>query len=245
MALLCTSAAGWAAGGSSIANAPELPIAIQVAGAGGEGTNGGSPTTASIASVNRYYGEFWRVPLARADSLRIDYGSTNGKLVDLCLLASTVTDYTVSTARCKTLDATSARHEVRFIAPTAGRWTLYVLGQACCAPPYCCGSFGLAYELTAYVKHFTRASIHAPSLAKKGIKITLTGRVLGVTSGTVAIRATTRDGMVRSKVVSMTPDGRFSWSFTPTKAGIYRVRVSYYGDSTHRPSAASTVVHVA
>jgi hypothetical protein len=133
-------------GGSDIASAPNLPY--------GQTINSGvvfDPNSDTVAL------EYWKLPLATADKLTIDWGSTNGLDTRLCLFAPSVTDYTRDNTDCLVSDETSGKSEMTFVAPTAGSYILNVLG-------YCCGDApSLAYVITAIDKHALTATLSPAS----------------------------------------------------------------------------------
>lgn len=84
LAVAATASAGQ--GGMTISSAPELPLGRSVA----------STVPASAALGNAWTtqgrsGEFWRVSMNAFDHLVVDFGSANGDLIGINILAPTVT----------------------------------------------------------------------------------------------------------------------------------------------------------
>lgn len=217
----------FANGGSTIANAPDLPLGEQVASGW------------SLPLQDRY-GEYWRLSLKAGDRLVIDVGVTqtacaSGSSRGIDVYSPSVTDYTVGRASPTIEHGTNFNDKDEFvwIAPSPGRWTLFFYG-----------CIKMSYEFTAHLQQFTRVAVSAPTLVAVRHPIRIRGRVTPVASGKVSIKLSTRGG-TSSKVVAIKRNGAFTGSFTPKTAGTYKVKVNFYGDSSHRPSAASAVVHVA
>ncbi len=209
-------------GGFSIATAPELP--------GGERATGGGTSRSGCC-----YGEFWRITLARADHLRIDWSQTRGSHeIVLCLLDPSVTDSTLHTASCALKDVTNGKHHVTYTVPTSGRWTLEI-SQDCRS---CAQGADMAYELTAYVQRLTHASLTGPRVARARSLVVLSGRIAGLTSGNVAIQSRTSAGWRTLTRMPVKPDGSFAFRTRVGGAGTYRVRVVFSGDTSHLPSSA-------
>jgi len=202
-------------GGSSIAEAPEVPV--------GKGTQGGYPGNGCDP------GEFWRITLARADHLRLDYGSLNGVTVVVYLYAPSVTDYTFSQARDLAQSGTSRKQELRYIAPAPGKYTLFFRTAECGAD--------LAYELTAYIQHYTRATFTGPRVARAHTQISCKGRISGISSGKVVIQRKLRRWK-KLALVSIRPDGSFRFTMRLGGPGKYRLRAFFSGDASHLASSA-------
>ncbi len=209
-------------GGFSIATAPELP--------GGERATGGGTTRSGCC-----YGEFWRITLARADHLRIDWSRTRGSHeIVLCLLDPSVTDSTLSGASCALKDVTSGKHEVTYTVAKSGRWTLEI-SQNCAS---CAQGADMAYELTAYVQRSTRASLTGPRVARAHSLVALSGRIAGLVSGKVAIQSRTKTGWKTLTLMPVKSNSSFVFRTRVGAPGTYRVRVVFRGDANHLPSSA-------
>jgi hypothetical protein len=218
-----------AGGGNYISNAPDLPIGTQV--------------VSGCLWANRnqnwdYCAEFWRVNLSSGDLLVIDYGTTNGYRVGLCLLSPGITDYTYSEAGCNDLggsdDYTDTKHEKQFIASVSGKWTLVVKGL----------TFGgdLAYEFTARVRHFTSTTMSAPLSARRGTRVWLRGTVSGASAGTVQIQDRTSAKTKALGSTKIQANGSYAYRVRlGTMKKTYRYRAIYYGDSSHRSSLSKIV----
>jgi hypothetical protein len=151
-------------------------------------------------------------------------------------LAPTVTDYTLGDANCLASDNTSTKHELRFVAPTAGRYTLEVYTGWSDA--------GLAYELTGYVRHHTVTSLSVQKLVSAYAALPIRGTVSGANDGRLLIRLTGPHGYNRKAVRPISGSGAFSWTTKVGRAGRYRIRAIYYGDDDHLPSSAARTVRV-
>jgi hypothetical protein len=170
-------AAAHADGGTSIANAPELPPGKTVSGA-------------------RSGLDYWRVMVVSGDTLRIDYEPVATQLIGLCLMAPSVTDFTVNDAQCvdgKVTDQTDRKRQTVHELTLPGRYTLIVgFGGGVCVHIYygvdtkC--SRAMAYNLTAYVVHrTTTALLDFPKVVKRGALVAVRGQVQGVNRGNVVL----------------------------------------------------------
>jgi hypothetical protein len=201
-------------GGSSIANAPELPVGRQVDG----GTDNGAL-------------EFWRVTLKRADHLRLDFGNTTGQGgVSLFVFSSKVTDYTLDDSQPLGDKSTEKKAELRFVAPTPGRYTVEVRGY--------CGNCPYSYILTGFVRHYTHLTLSVPRVARAHTLVLLRGRVIGLSSGNIAIQAKSQRGWKTLTLMNVKPGGSFAYKTRVGSPGTYRGRVVFYGDASHLPTSA-------
>lgn len=209
-------------GGGSIASAPNLPSGQRVVdGTTAEGSDDG------------YAKVFWRIPLAASDQLRIDYGSTNGRDTYLVLFGPKVTDYTFRSTQPLTSDQTSTKREVKYVAPTAGRYTLEVWNYN-----------QLAYEIEAFVRHHTITSLSVPTLLSPNAALPVRGSVAEASGGRLLVRLTGPHGYKRKSVRPISGSGAFAWTTKVGRPGRYRVRAIYYGDDDHLPSSAARTVRV-
>lgn len=124
-----------AGGGTSIASAPQLPLGTQVAGGTG-GHNEWRPPD-----------EFWRVELQAGDQLAVEFEGGPGQ-VSLCLLAPSVTDYTLESSRCteEVWSGVNDKGQLAYTAPSDGQWTLRVAVNWCCGDPY---NYGLTARVSS------------------------------------------------------------------------------------------------
>jgi hypothetical protein len=227
MVVVMAAAAGAAVaagqgGGASIASAPNLPIGQRIVdGTTAEGSDDG------------YARLFWRIPLAASDQLRIDYGSTNKTTVNVWLFGPKVTDYTFRSTEPLASDYSSTKREIKYVAPTAGRYTLEVWN-----------SDQLAYELEAAVRHHTTTSLAVPTLLNPNATLPVRGSVTGTSGGRLLLRVAGPHGFKRKAIRPISGSGAFSWTTKVGHAGRYRIRAIYYGDDDHLPSSAARTVRV-
>jgi hypothetical protein len=211
-------------GGTSIATAPNLPIGQQVSGGG------------TAAARGHDFADYWRVTFRRADQFRLDYGSTNGNNVGVCLYDPSVTDYTLSNANCFDVDETNGKHEFRYTAPSPGRYTLQVWNYG--------GGTDLAYAMTGYIQHYTHATLTGPSIARAHTRIALAGKIAGLSSGKVAIQTNTSGRWKTQALLPVRSDGSFRLTTRVGAAGTFRARVVFYGDADDLPTSAGLSLRV-
>ncbi len=237
--VLAVASAAVAGGGSSIAAAPELPLGQQQLGA-----------PRGI--------DYWHVTLGGLDQLIVDYGYTGssdqygGKRLEVCVVKPDVTDYTLKDARCATWNALDGgKAHTEFIAPIPGRWTVmvgkaYDIGYGGCFSddeiyPTC--QHETAYEITAYVKHYTQTSLSGPATAPTGTRVSLAGTVRGAVAGGVELQYRSR-GWHQDGVAKLRPDGTFAYRTTRlagTPGGTFVMRAVYRGDAQHRSSVSNLI----
>ena len=186
---------------------------------------------ASSDVFDGHVAEFWRIDLQASDHLAIDYGSTNQEAVNLCVLAPTVTDYTLRNAQCLDEDSTSAKAELTYVAPASGRYTLQVRSAY---------QTDLAYQATVFVRHLTHATIAAPRVVRAKSIVFVTGSVTGGVSGTVELRSRSikQHAWRTFSVIKLGANGAFRSSVRPGATGTWRIQVFYPGDDQHLPSSA-------
>jgi hypothetical protein len=208
-------------GGQDIATAPDIPVSEEVQG----GSTDGHP-------------EFWRLMLRRADHVRLDFGTTSGDGVYLCVFAPNVTDFTVAQSDCVASYAQGAREksELKYVAPGPGKYTLRLQNR------YCCDAY--SYILEVYVRHYTTATVAAPRFVIKGRPFGVRGSVSGVAGGRVQLRIYAHGRKWLSRPVSLSSSGKFKVALRLARKCRCTLRVLYSGDATHLPSGASTVVRV-
>jgi hypothetical protein len=223
--LLASAALG--GGGTTIATAPPLPIGVNIVG-GGTSDNCTGPCDYAYD-----YGEYYKVTAGASDQLVIDFGSTDGEDVSLCVLAPTVTDYTLEGDGCKALDISNGKAELRYVFPSAGAWTLNISG-GCCNDQW-------AYQLTAYLKRYTHTTLKAPTLVKSGARVRIRGVVSGTTAGKIAleIKSPTSPKWKLLSMLSLSSKGAYVFATRFEGAGRYHLRALFAGNSGHRPSSAS------
>lgn len=218
-------------GGTSIASAPPLPLGHLV-------TSGWSES--NYVDNTSWYGEFWRLNLGIGDKFIMDWSQLSktsgcGPGIYLYIYDPSVTDYTISQSQpVEYLSSNgSTKYEFKWVAPTAGKWTL--LFNSACAPQE-------GYSVTANVQRFTATSI-APVRrhVRSGARVTVKGAVSGVSSGNVRVSVSgPRNVRPLQKLVPVA-HGSFSSKLRLRHKGKYRIRVNYLGDATHRPSRAKAV----
>ena len=108
---LVVASSALAVGGTSIANAPELPLFGDVVG----GTS--NIEGAHVCGVAGDATEFYRVSLGAGDVLTVDYwGTLPNEIVGIGILPPSVTDDTLDQANC-VLSQSAASGRVGFNAP--------------------------------------------------------------------------------------------------------------------------------
>jgi hypothetical protein len=116
-------------GATTIAAAPQLPLATHLASGAGAGD----------------YGEFWRLTLNAGDQVTFDFGTLNNESVSIYVYRPSVTDNTYNSARSITNSSTYDKGQMKWTATGQGPWLIQV---------YCaCSSLG--YDLTANVVRST------------------------------------------------------------------------------------------
>lgn len=238
LALLAVTATASAdQGGMTISSAPELPLGRSVAS-----TVSASAALGNVCATQGRSGEFWRVSMKAFDHLVVDFGSTNGDVVGINMLAPTVTDATTaeaeSTGGCLDLMTTSTKAELQFQAAGAGSYTMLVTNRQ--------GSKDLSYEMVARVLHSTQVTITAPTRVKVRARVTYSGRVTGASSGAVnlQLRTGTDPKWKDLALVNLSAAGTFSLKTRVAGPGLYHVRASYPGDDSHLPSSATASLKV-
>ena len=91
----------------------------------------------------------------------------------------------------------------------------------------------------------TRVTIVAPRLAQPGEIVRVDGRVIGGSSivAPALFRVSEAGSTIRRKFIRI-HESRFRTWTRFAKPGVYRVSVSYPGDSSHLPSSASVKIRV-
>jgi hypothetical protein len=224
------------AGGDTIANAPELPLG-------------------QLQNVSSERSDIWRVTLKVNDVVALDFGALAGsrQIVNVCVLAPEVTDYTAAKSPCIVHAETAARSQLTMAARKSGPYTIVVSNESCLddngrnGAAVGCGD-RIQYELTGSVRHATQVNIAAPSLVRAGSAFALRGTVAGASGGKVLVEARRGAKSAPWKTLAIAPLGKagaFALKTRLAPAGSYQLRVTYPGDTGHLPSAASRSVRVA
>ena len=225
-------------GGFSIASAPEVILGEVEYGAPEHGAR------------------FWRISLARGDSLSLDLsnGGLSGRdrAIRYCLLVPVVRDATLGRSECawqQTLRR-GEKYQLRFSVPASGSWTFGAVSSTCPTFQACAtvgDTFPFVYEFTASVRHFTRTTLRGPRVASPRARVTFTGAVTGANGGRVQMQTAPSAQRWRSvATVAIKRNGTFTWSTrAPAKPGDYEVRAVYAGDKGHVSSFAVYVYRVA
>jgi hypothetical protein len=126
-----------------------------------------------------------------------------------------------------------------------GYWTL-VFADGLCAPHNyftTCGTYDVSYSVTLLVRRFTQTIVSAPTVGRRRSRVTISGRVLGMTGGYVQI-STQRQG--KWKIVGLAPLGALGTFSRATRLpgtpGNYPYRVTFFGDDDHRPSGRTFAI---
>jgi hypothetical protein len=212
-------------GGGSIGEAPGLPLGERI-----------------VISTNKPL--FWRVQMDLADQIVIDFGSTNKEYAEVCLLRPDVNDYSINDAPpCAFFVSTKTKSQLRFIAPASGGWIIVVWGCKGCQA-FRPTDWRVAYELTAFVKRFTRVTLLAPTRASVGRRVKLKGTVEGATTGVVDLVARVSGQWVPLGRSRLQAGGFFVFNPRLSQRGLFRVRALYPGDSSHRASGTTVTLRV-
>jgi hypothetical protein len=135
LAALALPVALGAGGGQTIASAPTLPIGVRVG-------------HAYTLKGCEWYGEIWRIKLARGDRLRLNYGSKNGQPVQILVVDPSITDQSPDAQGSGVLAESSTiyRDDLALVATKAGRYSIVLHTNFPCQP-------SIWYWLTAHVQH--------------------------------------------------------------------------------------------
>jgi hypothetical protein len=214
-------------GGTSIANAPELPIGTVVTGA-------------------KKGVDFWRVTIRSGDTLRIDYEPVATPRVALCLLEPDVTDFTLRDTRCsdfKDTDESGGKRQTVHELALPGRWSLAIgyYGDGACVTFQKRVNVGCqlttGYSLTAYVVHRTTTTLQAvPKLVKRGSTVKIPGQVQGADRGNVVLQERVGKRLVNKQLAKLTSAGRFAFTIRAAKAGTFSYIARFPGNANHKPS---------
>jgi hypothetical protein len=214
-----------AAGGSSIASAPPLPL--------GQTVTSGWNLTDTVNNTGEY-GEFWRVQMGAGDRIVIDMADTGGDSCgpgtpNVAIYAPSVTDFTISQSQqtASFSSGSSTKYEYVWVAPTPGNWTFFFDG--CRQNSY---TFNASLQLLTVT-----TLVPPPRLVSTGGSIPVHGTISGISSGELLVVVTGPKGFKRFGKVLPIHGGSFTWSFKPTLPGVYHFRASFPGDANHRPSS--------
>jgi hypothetical protein len=222
-------AAALAGGGSTIASAPTIPL--------------GEEQLNSLRGI-----DFWRIPLQENDRLTVRYGpQTYGNFVEICLLPPDVTDTTVGNQRCYETSSSFSDHDVTLDVRPGGLWTIALLPYPGCESNGIlnlrCTS-GVSYHLTAYVKHRTRMTLHAPTIVRRGARFTAHGSLTGTRNPIIVQQSWNGGGWSRVGVLRPSASGAFSIRVRPVRAGALRIRAMFPEAPTYLGSSAVASVRV-
>jgi hypothetical protein len=221
-------------GGANIAAAPTITLA--------EHLSGGAANVDSYAICCSEWQhpdspgvQYWRVDLALGDQLTLDYENVTGEGTGVCMLAPETTDYTVAETDCSHSDGTDAKDQMRFTAPTAGSWILSVYVN------WCCQRGPWAYDFVGSVRRRTTLTLSAPTTARAGNKVLLTGRVAPGLAAPVTVQRKLAGRWRTFGTATAAADGAFTLKARLARPGGYRLRAVYAGDAQYLPSQSRQV----
>jgi hypothetical protein len=235
---LVVVSSGLAGGGTSIANAPELPLGVNVV----SGTS--NIEAAHVCGTAGEATEFYRVTLGAGDDLVFNFGRTSpDEVVGVAILRPSVTDDTLDQANCVLSQwAENGTERGAFKAPYAGRWIVAIRAATT-----------LSYGLEADILKYTHATLTGPKVVTRGSLVVLRGWIHGVMNsnpGASVRRATMQllagpSGYKTLGGVLLGPTGKFIYFWRPHRVGVATLRVVYYfGGSRYLPSRATHSVRV-
>jgi hypothetical protein len=175
--------------------------------------------------------DFWRLHLKAGDRTTLRYGPQNsGAWVELCVFTPDVTDATVGNTACKTRQANLGDSSFTFDATPGGDWIVAVVPYPGCDSSgilnlRCTGN--VSYYLTAYAKHVTRLTLHAPSVVRRKSTFYESGTLVGAHGSLVVEQSWNGGRWTATGVVHAKGSGAFRFAIHPTRAGTLRTRVSY------------------
>ncbi len=201
-------------GGTYPSNAPTIASGYTVTG-GAASIQSDDPNDAGKAGV-----QYYKVNMAFADHLVVDLTHITGNSgSDVCVMAPTVTDYTVADAGCleSAYTPTSKKVELQYIAPGNGAYLLVVT-------PSCCSGGSWAYSMIVNVLHYSTVSAIGPPGVKVGHKIKVRGQASTAGALSLQLKAggwqTVATGNTKS-------DGTFKLGYKATHTGSYKFRVLF------------------
>jgi hypothetical protein len=227
--LLAVGSGALAGGGRTIALAPTIPL--------------GEEQLNSLRGI-----DFWRIPLQENDRLTLRYGPQSyGNFVEVCLLPPDVTDTTVGNQPCYDISNSFSDHDVTLDVRPGGLWTIAMLPYPGCESKGIldlrCTS-GVSYHLTAYVKHRTRMTLHAPTIVRRGARLTARGSLTGTRNPIIIQQSWNGGGWSRGGVLRPSPTGAFSIRVRPTRTGALRIRATFPEAPSYLGSSAIASVRV-
>jgi hypothetical protein len=205
-----------AAGGTSIASAPQLPVGTTV-------TGGASAHT-----------EFWRVTMAASDKLTIDFQPVNGGSVYLSVYRPGVTDYTLGDSSSVAWGDTSSRSQFTWTATGQGAWILEVYSN-----------HGYRLRPTVRARTATKLSaprnVHSGAWFYYRGSVSPS-----VSRGTVLLQRFVKKSWRTFSTVNIGQKGKFSRRarFVSKAPHQEKVRAYYRGDASHLASLATVRILV-
>lgn len=223
-----------AGGGTSIADAPELPTFGDVFG----GTS--NIEAAHVCGTASDATDFYRVSLRARDSLIVSWWPTlPNESVSVGLLPPSVTDVTLDQAHC-VLPQWTDTDSIGFRAPYAGSWIVAIRAATT-----------LGYGLEAHLHRYTRATLTGPRVAKRRSLVVLRGAIHGFmnargvyTKGEARMLLWAHSKWKTLAGVLLSPGGKFQYFWRPRRAGIARLRIMYSGGYQYLPTWATHSIRV-
>jgi len=231
---LLVGSSALAGGGTSIADAPQLPTWGDVV----SGTT--NIEAAHVCGVAGDATEFYRVSLKARDVLTVSWWPTlPDEDVSVGLLPPSVTDDTLDQANC-VLPQWTATDSFGFRAPYAGSWIVAIRAATT-----------LGYGLEARLHKYTHATLTGPRVATRRSLVTLRGVIHGFTNA----RGVSTNGVARMLIwthskwktlggVLLGPSGKFEYFWRPRRVGVARVRIMYSGGYQYLPTWATRSIRV-
>jgi hypothetical protein len=216
------AAAAFAGGGLTIASAPTLRIGENVTGGGDDGGHAS---------------EWWKVPLAPADRLTVNWGDLSENPACASLWSPRVTDYNVSSSNQLVGNTTYGKSQIVYRAPSAGVYRLHVSG---------CGDTPWSYEMTAHVQHYTSTTLVAPREVRAGSTAVYRGRVtgVGVAGRTTKLQLKAGGGWRDIATAAVGGNGVYAARAVLSQPGSAKIRALFPGSTAFRPSSATATVRV-
>jgi hypothetical protein len=214
-------------GGKSVASAPALNPGHRVTGGGQMVDSAGKPNSGA---------EYWRVAIPAGGVFIADYGSLNGRYVNIRLYRPSETDFTISNASYLTADGTDGRDEMRYRAGISGSYIFQIYGD--------CYQCDYGYELTSHILAKSTVTLTGPKAIVANRQGTVRGRVYGATGGYVSIQQRLGGGWRQITTTSLGPSGGFKAQIQfpgSCRRGSWSTRAVYAGDREH-PAGTSNVL---
>ena len=196
--------------------------------------------------------QFWAMTLAKGDKVTMDVQSDDWYQA-ITVYVPGMTDFNYDPFSRDTrnivysgrpISQTTHAGQAIFTATQDGR---SVIGFSCACQTGTLG--GGPYGFTVLVQQATQMQVGAPALAKRARSFAVSGTVStlgGVPANSKVALTIKGPGMKKplSMVVTVTSNGRFATHLRLPHTGTYVLTATYYGDATHRASAATAKVHV-